>query len=77
MLRGGNTYSITNAGAGAHSFTLIITQPATAVTLTFPASVDWGSNGLPDMTTASKIYVLTFISVDGGVKWLGMFGGAY
>ena len=35
------TFSITNAGAGGHSFTLVITLGATAWTLAFPASVKW------------------------------------
>ena len=71
------TYSITNAGAGAHSFTLSITQPATAVTLTFPASVNWGKAGIPDLTTGAKKYILTFYSEDTGTSWSGMFGGEF
>ncbi len=70
-------YNITNAGAGAHSFTLIVTQPATAVTLTFPASVDWGDDGIPDMTTGGKTYILTFISTNVGITWFGRGGGVY
>ena len=77
-LSGNTTYSITNAVSGqAHSFTLIITQTATVRTLTFPASVKWQGGEIPDMTTASKTYVLTFVSVDGGSNWLGMFGGEF
>lgn len=71
------TYSITNAAAGAHSFTLIITQPSTAVTLTFPASVKWQGGTIPDMTTGGKTYVLTFLSINSGTTWLGMFGGEF
>ncbi len=72
------TYSITNAKSGvAHSFTLIITMGATVETLTFPASVKWQGGEIPDMTTASKTYVLTFVTVDGGTTWLGMFGGEF
>lgn len=71
------TYSITNAGAGAHSFTLIITQPTTAVVLTFPASVKWQGGTIPDMTTGGKTYVLTFLSINSGTTWLGMFGGEF
>jgi hypothetical protein len=29
------------------------------------------------MTTASKTYVLTFMTIDGGTNWLGMFGGEF
>ena len=72
------TYTITNAVSGqAHSFTLIITMGATVQTLTFPASVKWQGEEIPDLTTASKTYVLTFVSVDGGTTWLGMFGGEF
>ena len=77
-LSGNTTYSITNAVSGqAHSFTLIINQTATVRTLTFPASVKWQGGEIPDMTTASKTYVLTFMTIDGGTNWLGMFGGEF
>ena len=77
-LSANTTYSITNAISGkAHSFTLIITQPSTAVTLTFPASVKWQGGEIPDMTTISKTYVLTFVTINGGTTWLGMFGGEF
>lgn len=72
------TYTISNAVSGsAHSFTLIITQPATAVAVTFPASVKWQNAETPDLSTGNKIYVLTFLTIDGGTNWLGMFGGAF
>jgi len=75
---GNRTYSITNAVAGqAHSFTLIINMGSTVRTLTFPASVKWQGGEIPDMTTANKTYVLTFMTVDGGATWLGMFGGEF
>ena len=75
---GNRTYSITNAVNGqAHSFTLIINMGSTVRTLTFPASVKWQGGETPDMTTASKTYVLTFVTVDGGTTWLGMFGGEF
>lgn len=76
-LSGNTTYSISNAQAQAHSFTLIITQGATARTLTFPASVKWQGGEIPDLSTASKTYVLTFLSINGGSTWLGMFGGEF
>ena len=50
---------------------------STVRTLTFPASVKWQGGDIPDMSTASKTYVLTFMSVDGGTTWLGMFGGEF
>jgi hypothetical protein len=75
---GNRTYSITNAVNGqAYSFTLIVNMGSTVRTLTFPASVKWQGGEIPDLTTASKTYVLTFMSVDGGTTWLGMFGGEF
>jgi len=77
-LTGNTTYTISNAVSGqAHSFTLIINQTATVRTLTFPASVKWQGGEIPDMTTKNKTYVLTFMTVDGGTTWLGMFGGEF
>ena len=77
-LSGNTTYSISNAvNLQAHSFTLIITQTETVRTLTFPASVKWQDGEIPDMTTASKTYVLTFVTINGGTTWLGMFGGEF
>ena len=77
-LSGNTTYSITNAVSGqAHSFTLIINQTATVRTLTFPANVKWQGGEIPDLSTASKTYILTFMTVDGGTNWLGMFGGEF
>ena len=77
-LSGNTTYSITNAVNGqAHSFTLIIDMGSTVRTLTFPASVKWQGGEIPDLSTASKTYVLTFMTVDAGTTWLGMSGGEF
>ncbi|MFA7019171.1 MAG: hypothetical protein WC239_09335 [Sphaerochaetaceae bacterium] len=76
-LSGDTAYSISNAQSQAHSFTLIIAQTATARTLTFPSSVKWQGGEIPDLSGASKTYVLTFMSVNGGTTWLGMFGGEF
>ena len=64
-------------GESAYSFTLFITQPATAYAMTFPASVKWQGGEVPDMSTANKTYILTFTSVNMGVTWFGMFGGEF
>jgi subtilisin len=75
---GNRTYSITNAVNGqAHSFTLIINMGSTVRTLIFPSSVKWQGGEIPDLTTPNKTYVLTFMTVDGGTNWLGMFGGEF
>lgn len=72
------SYLITNAVNGqAHSFTLIINMGSTVRTLTFPASIKWQGGEIPDMSTANKTYVLTFMTVNGGANWFGMFGGEF
>jgi hypothetical protein len=77
-LTGNTTYTISNAVNGqAHSFTLIINMGSTVRTLTFPSSVKWQGGEIPDMTTRNKTYVLTFVTVNGGSTWLGMFGGEF
>lgn len=77
-LTGNTTYTISNAVSGqAHSFTLIINMGSTVRTLTFPASVKWQGGEIPDMSTANKTYVLTFMTINGGTTWLGMFGGEF
>ncbi len=75
---GNKTYYFNNAISGqAHSFTLILNMGYTVRTMTFPASVKWQGGEIPDMTTANKTYILTFMTVDGGTNWLGMFGGEF
>ena len=77
-LSGNSMYSIINGVSGqAHSFTLIITQTATVRTVTFSGNIKWQGGEIPDLTTANKTYVLTFMSIDGGETWLGMFGGEF
>ena len=77
-LAGNTTYSITNAVNGqAHSFTLIITQTATARTITFPASVKWQDGEIPDMSTPLKEYELFFTTTNGGGSWRAGLGGMY
>jgi hypothetical protein len=71
------TFSITNAKAGAHSFTLIITMGATVRTLTFPSSVKWQDGKVPEMTEANKTYILTFMTINSGTTWFGMEGGSF
>lgn len=68
------TFSITNAKAGSHSFSLYITMGATVRTITFPSSVRWQNGVLPDMTKANKIYLATFSTIDSGTTWLANWG---
>lgn len=77
-LTGNTAYSITGAASGkAHSFTLVITQTSTVRTITFPSSVKWQDGEIPDMSTASASYAITFLTVDSGTNWLAMFGGVF
>lgn len=76
---GNVTFTFAGATSGvASSFTLILRRDATGTrTITFPASVKW-LGAVPTWgTAASKIAgVASFLSVDGGTTWLGMFAGA-
>lgn len=72
------TYSIVNAAAGvAHSFSLIITMGGTLHTVTFPSSVRWHNEDIPDMSEENKQYELLFTTTDGGTIWRASFGGMY
>lgn len=70
------TFSIDNAKAGAHSFTLIIKMD-TLSALTFPTEVKWQDGEAPDMSEANKTYILTFLTIDKGLTWFGMKGGTF
>ena len=70
------TFSIDNAKAGAHSFTLII-EMDTLSALTFPTEVKWQDGEAPDMSEANKTYILTFLTIDNGLTWFGMKGGTF
>jgi hypothetical protein len=71
------TFSITNAvAARAAAFTLCLTANGTGYTQTWGAAVKWPGGVAPTLTTtAGKIDVITFVTVDGGTTWLGFLGG--
>ena len=75
-LSGNQTLTFSNppASGTAGSFTLIVTNGASA-TLTWPTSVDWAGGTAPTLT-ASGIDILTFTTVDGGTIWYGFLAGA-
>lgn len=75
-LSGNTTLTFNNptASGNACSFTLIIRQPATLYTVTFPASVKWNEDKVPQFT-ANKTAILTFVTVNGGTRWYGFSGG--
>lgn len=57
----------------ALSFTLLLLQDGSGSrTATWPSSIDWGTTGAPTLTTtANKVDVVTFLSVNGGKTWYG------
>lgn len=61
----------------SHSFTLYIDMGSTVRTLTFPATVKWADDEIPDMSESNKRYVLTFDTIDGGINWHGRSGGMF
>lgn len=60
----------------ACSFTWVMTQHSTAVSVAWPASVKWTSGSAPTITSNDGIYVFTFITYDEGTSWLGFLAGA-
>ncbi len=56
---------------------LIIVQDATGNrTITWPASVSWGSVGAPTLSTAANsIDIISFVTYNGGTKYLGFLSG--
>lgn len=57
--------------------TLILIQDATGSrTITWPASIRWQAGSAPVLTTAAnKIDMVTLVTYDGGVGWLGVIAG--
>ena len=71
------TFAFTNPPASGTSFafTLIVTQHSTAVTLTWPGSVDWAGGSAPDAAGANEVQAYGFITRDGGTTYYGFLGG--
>ena len=72
------TFAFSNppATGTAFSFTLVITQPAAAKTITWPASVDWAAATAPDAPGNSEVNAYGFMTRDGGTTYYGFLGGA-
>ncbi len=75
-LSGATTFVFSNPSASgkACSFTLIIRQPSTLRAVTFPASVKWDNDIMPDFAT-SKTAILCFVTTNGGARWYGVVSG--
>tara|TARA_R110000764_G_C10750928_1_gene352236 strand:- start:88 stop:558 length:471 start_codon:yes stop_codon:yes gene_type:complete len=64
------------ASGTAFSFTLVITQPSSAKTITWPSSVDWAAATAPDAPGNSEVNAYGFMTRDGGTTYYGFLGGA-
>ena len=75
-LSGATTFVFSNppASGKAGSFTLIIRQLSTLRAVTFPASVKWDNDVMPDFAT-SKTAILCFVTTNGGARWYGVVSG--
>lgn len=72
------TLTLTGSTASkACSMTIIVRQDGTGSrTLTWPASVKWPGSTAPTLSTgASKVDVITLVTVDNGTTWLGFTAG--
>lgn len=77
-LEGATTLSISNPSIDvSQSLTLIITQPSTAYSVSFPPNVKWMNGTIPDLSAVSKTYYLLFDTIDNGVTWHSRFGGMF
>jgi len=79
MAQSTTTFSITNPSASGKccSFTLILTQDGSGSrAVAWPPSVKWPGDTAPTISTgASKVDILSFITVDAGTNWYGFEGG--
>lgn len=76
-----NVYNVTPSGnftlafsnvpttGKAVSFTVIINQGATAYSVTFPSSVKFSNDVVPDISAINKTSILNFFSINGGARW--------
>ena len=71
------TFAFSNppSSGTSYSFVLIITQHSTAVTLTWPNTVDWAGGSAPDAADDDEVQAYGFITRDGGTTYYGFLGG--
>lgn len=72
------TFAFSNppSSGTAYAFTLVVTQPSTAVTIAWPSSVDWAGATAPDAPGNSEVNAYGFMTRDGGTTYYGFLGGA-
>ena len=63
------------ASGTAFSFTLVVTQHSTAVTITWPNTVDWAGGSAPDAAGDDEVQAYGFLTRDGGTTYYGFLGG--
>ena len=73
----GTTFAFSNPpGSGtAYSFTLMVTQHSSAVTITWPSSVDWAGGSAPAAAGNNEVQAYAFLTRDGGTTYYGFLGG--
>jgi len=69
------TFSDPPASGTSFAFTLIVTQHSTAVTLTWPNTVDWAGGSAPAAAGDNEVQAYAFITRDGGTTYYGFLGG--
>ena len=71
------TFAFTNppSSGTSFSFLLIITQHSTAVTLTWPSTVDWAGGAAPAVAGNNEVQAYGFVTRDNGTTYYGFLGG--
>jgi hypothetical protein len=72
------TLTISNppASGKTSSFTLVLTADGTQRTITWGASIKWGTVGEPTLTSANgRVDIFSFMSLDGGSNWFAFIAG--
>jgi len=71
------TFAFTNppSSGTSYSFTLIVTQHSTAVTLGWPNTVDWAGGAAPAIAGNNEVQAYGFVTRDGGTTYYGFLGG--
>jgi len=75
-LSGNTTLAFSNPSASgrACSITVIIRMPSTLYAVTWPSSVKWAEDNIPELK-ANKTAIFTFVTVNAGSSWYGMSAG--
>jgi len=70
-LTGNTTLAFSNipTTGKAASCTVLIRQGGVAYSLTFPASVKFASDSVPDVSAINKTHILSFYTVNSGTRW--------